>query len=336
VVLLMLSGNAMTLSGRMTAVSEDDSRHVVESIGRRPCGALGWSVRLNDTGVCAASIIRGACHRNLSNAGAKLVCSAVGGRLCTQGEIARNVAQGTGCNLDQEHVWTASFCTIFTDSGVSHPGSIVRLGKWYDPESANSSLSFCASWSSGRASVRCCSEVGVSTSSTSTPEPYTETSTSPGPSTVTAQQSVPSMGTGTVLCNDVSHACAFWASRGLCNDTKLAPYVQTNCKGSCGLSCNRESGLAAQPAEQPRIYRISTARNGCSAAANLMPITSRASCETAARALGMLTDVAAQTNNTALPPGCYRLPTGVRRRLWFNYATSGTASPTRESLCISV
>eukprot|EP00729_Bicosta_minor_P003773 gene3773-15587_t len=87
------------------------------------CDELGWKIKPETQGQCAASAVGegGRCYRKekWTYHEAFNVCDAVGGRLCRLEELVMNVAQGTGCDLDRELVWSEAACnmTAIDDEG---------------------------------------------------------------------------------------------------------------------------------------------------------------------------------------------------------------------------
>merc|ERR1711998_575887 len=50
------------------------------------------------------------CPKKLSFRAAKAYCESSGGRLCTLGELEKDYAANSGCNLDWKTVWSATPC----------------------------------------------------------------------------------------------------------------------------------------------------------------------------------------------------------------------------------
>ena len=55
--------------------------------------------------MCGASVIDGRCRTAGSQEDAQAVCQGIGARLCDSVELERDVARGSGCELDDKMVW---------------------------------------------------------------------------------------------------------------------------------------------------------------------------------------------------------------------------------------
>lgn len=96
----------------------------------------------------------GTCHKAEDFASASKICADAGARLCTVAELQADVAKGTSCRLDKEHVWTSDTCGV---SGA-HVKRFTNLGK-----NRNGSP-ICRDTASGSPTfgVRCCGDAEVS------------------------------------------------------------------------------------------------------------------------------------------------------------------------------
>ena len=85
------------------------------------CTTLGWGPLVPhptfpDIRVCGESdkgfgpLGEDHCYRNEKIASANHICSAVGTRLCTREDILAGAGRNTGCNFDEEFVWTSTIC----------------------------------------------------------------------------------------------------------------------------------------------------------------------------------------------------------------------------------
>lgn len=112
----------------------------------KSCFNLGWPVESGDLNVCGGSKVdNNKCAKSSKWSDASAMCHAIGARLCTLEELAANEAQGSGCKLDCEMVWTDKSCT--NNGHMAAPGSSGCRG---------SPQPFCSTES---ANVRCCADV---------------------------------------------------------------------------------------------------------------------------------------------------------------------------------
>jgi len=139
------------------------------------CEASGLSPRSDKhPTVCGFSQIGGACHGGEQTAYhvAKMLCTAVGSRLCSTEEMMDDVTAGSGCDVEGEYIWTQDTCAnggVFVapgSSGFALNGT--KPSKCVDPTAEGFG-----------ASVRCC-ETGTPKSTLAV-----ETTTAPQ-TTVTA------------------------------------------------------------------------------------------------------------------------------------------------------
>lgn len=279
------------------------------------CAELGWPISFhNPQPICGESEVLETCHRDVTHATAGQVCASVGARLCTADELGGDAARDTGCQLDTQYIWTSTACT----DSAQEPGSIVRMGRAIggdEPELAVQFAPYCAPHATGTAAVRCCSE-----DPTQPPTP-------------------PPTGLPTPIpCPDLlsGDRCASFEAKGYCDHPTLSDYVRENCEHTCGVEC------VPKPPQQGVSYVIASSAEGCNDAFGLLaPITSRADCQAAARALSLEMDVAARINSSEVPGGCYYLQqdVGSPRRLWFNLYTGQTTPADGEdrlALCVLV
>ena len=150
---------------KVAAPSAPPTQPRLSGLSAKPCVQLArdsrdWGqafvYRGGQSAVCASSTIDNSCHRNSatdrhSEADAVDVCTSVGARLCTEPELLGGFAKGTGCNLDNEPVWSSTPCTAGTGAG----GAIAVTGGGVDPLLA---MSVCLDPADGSASVRCCAD----------------------------------------------------------------------------------------------------------------------------------------------------------------------------------
>ncbi|MGB0589717.1 MAG: proprotein convertase P-domain-containing protein [Myxococcota bacterium] len=93
------------------------------------CSELGWTA-LGSNGssaVCGESDVPG-CNADKTYDEAVAVCTAIGARLCTYGELNNDEAAGTGCGYDNSRVWTSTQCggdvgSVWTQAGISSQAS---------------------------------------------------------------------------------------------------------------------------------------------------------------------------------------------------------------------
>jgi hypothetical protein len=82
---------------------------------RKNCATLGWPVVGSACGESdqAFKIKFGSdkCYNWLSQPDGEKQCARLGGRLCTQPELAAGVAKSTGCSFDSKFIWTSTTCT---------------------------------------------------------------------------------------------------------------------------------------------------------------------------------------------------------------------------------
>ena len=167
-----------TQSTTPTVPADADKGIVVTTLpskSERTCEDLGWRPspilplaskddgnRETETTVsCAASKIDGSCPVNdtMSRPAAEAWCLAAGARLCTQLELQRGAADGTGCDLDDKYVWTGDLC-----GGPSNVGNInsrmhaITLGG--AQRNAAAPRTICATESVATiAGARCCADM---------------------------------------------------------------------------------------------------------------------------------------------------------------------------------
>lgn len=118
----------------------------------KSCVELGWRFRYGNDDVCGTS------HQGFAENGGRRclsarthsfandMCSAVGGRLCTADELARDATRGTGCGHDNRLVWTSDIC----DGGF-----MARRGRSGNKRGLEAQ---CLPTDSSIPAVRCCSD----------------------------------------------------------------------------------------------------------------------------------------------------------------------------------
>ena len=153
----------------IAAAVEDSSGPPTSRLSELPCVVLQRNHRdwprpfayrqangVAQSSVCAASQISAECHRSDSTSShtvhtARVVCAAVGSRLCTSSELESGIAKGTGCNLDNVPVWSSSACNIASGRAGFYTVSGGGLGGGVASTSCEPALL-------GDASVRCCAD----------------------------------------------------------------------------------------------------------------------------------------------------------------------------------
>lgn len=87
------------------------------AVSAKTCAELGWKVSDSMPGVCGSSIVdENKCPTASSYRRAFAICRSQGARLCRTLELQRDVAAGTGCQLDKERIWTRTSCGMGKDS----------------------------------------------------------------------------------------------------------------------------------------------------------------------------------------------------------------------------
>ena len=201
-----------------------------EAKSKQSCATLGHTPQ--NAGrypkTCAFSTVYGKCYADQvwSYGDAQAICKSAGARLCTVGELDNDVARGTGCDIDNDYVWTSDLC----QSGmyVSGGSSAVRSKKTL----------MCASKEAKIASVRCCADVletsnvlppGETRSSTSS---STRTSTTTGTSTTVSTTTATTLTQGPSYCKKLGMVpqtsafptvCAFSEINGFCFNLEKYP-----------------------------------------------------------------------------------------------------------------
>ena len=106
--------------------------------------------------VCAFSQINGFCfnQERYPLQAADYLCKSVNARLCTANELLQDVAQGTGCEIDEEYVWSGEKCTL---GNLVMAGSVAALQE---------KPTRCVSPDS-KASIRCCSHFSAAATTSS-------------------------------------------------------------------------------------------------------------------------------------------------------------------------
>lgn len=89
------------------------------------CSQLGWTSGAVNPTVCGSSKVdKRKCAEPSSWSDAGAICSKLGARLCTVGELAADVTKGSGCELDCAAVWASETCISGGVSGhFTAPGS---------------------------------------------------------------------------------------------------------------------------------------------------------------------------------------------------------------------
>jgi len=100
--------DVFTPNGNNQPVKPPDWSNPVTS--RLSCTSLQWQLSAARPKVCGASIIRNVCSEALDYSSAVKFCSGFGARLCTSHELAADVTKGTGCNLDDQRIWSGTSC----------------------------------------------------------------------------------------------------------------------------------------------------------------------------------------------------------------------------------
>ena len=96
------------------------------AVSTTPCSALLWAGK-GGPDVCGTTP-GGPCHGADTFAQAQSVCQELGGRLCTEAELAAGEAGETGCGFDGVHVWSSTPCEggyIAADGNPGQPDNVV-------------------------------------------------------------------------------------------------------------------------------------------------------------------------------------------------------------------
>lgn len=110
------------------------------------CEELGWPLAPGSPAVCANSeFANGVCITKANFQTAQSACWSLGARLCTVEELAFDEAKGSGCELDDNRIWTSSSCNF---------GAMTMLGSRGD----DSEKATCDQLDEQFA-VRCCADV---------------------------------------------------------------------------------------------------------------------------------------------------------------------------------
>ena len=115
------------------------------------CEDLGWTnaASFGSSTVCGETkAMSGTCPRQQSWDAAKALCQAAGARLCSASELEANEARGTGCDYDNELVWSATSCA---DSNSFEVAYGAKLG-------GNSGIECVNHNDMSIAAVRCCAD----------------------------------------------------------------------------------------------------------------------------------------------------------------------------------
>jgi hypothetical protein len=136
-------------------ISESLSLLLLISVGNEPtpqqlsvlsCKELGWPVATATPSVCASSVVLGSCSGDVSYKSAQTFCQLAGSRVCSSDELRADVTVGSGCELSDKRVWTATACQ--KGQVVTQSGSSSELG---------SNLPTCTPTASSHP-VRCCAD----------------------------------------------------------------------------------------------------------------------------------------------------------------------------------
>jgi hypothetical protein len=136
----------------------DDNQYKGKS--SRTCGEIGAPLAPSSYNVCGHSRnSRGRCmpRRGQTAAQSENQCAAIGARLCTAEELQRGETRGSGCNMDNRLVWSATPCCDMTDESTcdASPASrLVLFGHGFGPAR-------CMEESSASAGTRCCADRNV-------------------------------------------------------------------------------------------------------------------------------------------------------------------------------
>lgn len=134
---------------------KDDGVITTDSYSALSCAELGWRVVgfLGSRFSCGESRVdNGRCppRRKLPHFEASEMCTRVGARLCSVDELHHNIAAGSGCELDNEIVWTHTRCT--DDFFAPNGGFVATTGAWTGKSPK------CAPPETGLFLVRCCAD----------------------------------------------------------------------------------------------------------------------------------------------------------------------------------
>ena len=169
------SGNSNSISGvcapSLHAATTAAAPHTTATAATTVATVAPWSKCLHHGyvrvgGVCSFSRIDGVCHNqnNLAFVSSEKKCRRAGGRLCAAGEIQSRLGRGSGCELNDDPVWTSTAC----NGGAGH---LVVLGGGPNKEElavGAKALEVCADDGSAQASLRCCLDDAVASRSLKT------------------------------------------------------------------------------------------------------------------------------------------------------------------------
>lgn len=129
------------------------------------CSDLGWTSNgvggtHGSNGICGESDDSplSSCSGLLSFEEAVNTCEEVGARLCSLDEIVNDETKGTGCNYDDQYIWTYNTCPSSTNDNMIYYTSIGSSTDAADIVSAGGNSTECMSSTTDQAYVRCCAD----------------------------------------------------------------------------------------------------------------------------------------------------------------------------------
>jgi hypothetical protein len=117
---------------------------------------VSYDPEFKEADVCSTATPNGKCIKQATHSVAQKTCFALGGRLCSAGELASNVAKASSkkCELDQRLVWTLTPCIV---KGTSKAGITSRQGD------GNSQNDRCITSTKSKIGVVCCAGKSAAT-----------------------------------------------------------------------------------------------------------------------------------------------------------------------------
>jgi hypothetical protein len=113
----------------------------------------GWAQNKGCAAWAATSLV--GCHSGKTHAEADSICTAAGGRLCTNKEIRDDCTAGTGCGYDAHNVWTAEKLCVTEHVSQTHTATHQQH---VVSGSSRNSWDQCADTDVATHAVRCCSD----------------------------------------------------------------------------------------------------------------------------------------------------------------------------------
>eukprot|EP00615_Pteridomonas_danica_P019331 CAMPEP_0114387328 /NCGR_PEP_ID=MMETSP0102-20121206/7186_1 /TAXON_ID=38822 ORGANISM="Pteridomonas danica, Strain PT" /NCGR_SAMPLE_ID=MMETSP0102 /ASSEMBLY_ACC=CAM_ASM_000212 /LENGTH=1469 /DNA_ID=CAMNT_0001544393 /DNA_START=38 /DNA_END=4443 /DNA_ORIENTATION=+ len=195
----------------------------IDTCSRSSCTELGWTnaESFGETYTCGESQVTtdGECvDMETSWAEARDICQLIGARLCSYSEIVNEEPKNTGCNLNDELVWSATTCgstglyAIYGDGDVT---DAVCVEGAYDDTTSTTHY------------VRCCADVfGVSSGCTHNPTTLPTVSPSSFPPTSVPTVIIDSCSTST--CDELG-----WTNADQFGSNKVCGESESPLTGEC-------------------------------------------------------------------------------------------------------